>query len=419
MGIRSGAAARVGMHLWAAARGAACFAWVTAGCSLLVSHDPAQCSRDADCVALGLRQTTCDTASKVCRVAAGGGAGLSGAAGEAGMPEAGAGQGGAANAGTGGASTAGGGNAAGSAGVGAGGSGNAAGSGAASGSENLGGTGGASSGGSADSGGSGGDPIPSWPTLANPASGVRVRVRSFCSGSLWMHLEAVASALTPDEAELKTGQEQDYNAPADWSGGRITAYNLGPGSGELEKVALTISGGVSYYSAQYIDGLGLPIEVVGFGGTCTADQTQACYAHQSDVATCPGFLKQGARCASASTYCLNAANQASTYCHALDGAISSCNGCPGGTTTDVYASLNGYANDAKWGAALNRGMAAQPDSMDASQFYQTTPYNTYAKWARSLCPNMLAFGHDDYNSTGPYFPSCDASELRITFCPAR
>jgi len=67
--------------------------------------------------------------------------------------------------------------------------------------------------------------------------------------------------------------------------------------------------------------------------------------------------------------------------------------------------------------ALNRGMTNNPDSDDASLFYQDPPYNTYAKWSHEVCPDIYAFSYDDWLAQGG-FRSCDGTELRISFCPS-
>jgi len=387
------------------------------GCSLLLAHDAKQCDTNADCEALGFQHWTCDTSAKVCISASGqGGSSVAGSS----------------SAGSGGAVSNGGGGAA---------NGGAANGGAPTGGATNGGTasggfagvmanGGAGAGGtmgmagSAGSGGSGGSAgaIPAWPTLTPLSSGIRVRVRSFCSGSLWLHIANTGNVtLSPDDLEIPSGQEHDYTAPDPWNEGRITAYGGGPRGEELATVQLSVSAGTTYFTFHYMQALGLPAEVIGYGGNCTpSGDTQACFAHQSQVATCPeSFLVAGARCLSASTYCLN--NGAMPYCHALDSAISGCSGCPSGTTQDVYAGINGYGPKTaeQAAAALNRGMTSAPTDTDASHFYQQPPYNTYAKWAHRICPQILAFPHDDFNSSGVAYPACSATELRITFCPAR
>ena len=296
----------------------------------------------------------------------------------------------------------------GSSGTGTGGSTNKGGSG---------GTGGMAVGGSGNGGAA---PVPDWSTLPAPGNGMRVRVRSFCEGSLWLHLANNASTLLPDDVQLANGREQAYIAPSDWPAARIAAFGTGPRKDLLDKIDLSIAAGSAYYSLQYLDGFGLPMQVGGVGGNCTALQTKTCNAHQSDVATCPeDFLKQGARCLSASVHCQVPANQVTPYCHAFDSAIAACSGCPGGSTPEVYAGSGPYSTQPKFGAALNRGMLAEPDSTDASKFYKQPPYNSYAKWLLTLCPDVLAFPNDSYGKSGVVYPNCSASELRITFCPAR
>ena len=404
-------------HLPRGVRAALLVAFASAGCSLLLAHDASQCSRDADCEALGLAQATCDVATKVCKLPSGGG----------GQGGDGAGSGGGAAGRSGGAGTAGsvGGTAlaGGEAGMPDGGSAahggaiDVAGSGGSGGSMIIGGSGGKASGGS---GSGGAAPVPNWTTLPKVDNAVRVRVRSFCSGPLWLHVANANTTLMPDDVQLTTGNEQSYSAPLDWAEARVAAFGTGPRLALLDKVDLSITGGTSYYSLQYLDGFGLPMQVGGFGGTCTAQQTKTCNARQKDVATCPeNFLQDGARCVSASVYCQVPANQTSAYCHALDAAIAGCSGCPGGTTPEVYAGSGPYAAQARLGAALNRGMLSAPDSTDASKFFTQPPYNTYARWVHGLCPDIMSFPNDFYGASGVIYPNCSGTELRITFCPAR
>ena len=175
-----------------------------------------------------------------------------------------------------------------------------------------------------------------------------------------------------------------------------------------------------YYSLQYTAGFGLPLEIAGYGGGCSpVTHKRVCAAHESDVASCPAQLKDGSRCLSAAAYCSFQANLASSYCHALDGAIAGCSACPGGSTLDVYAGSGNYLNEARLGAALNRGTSTQPDETNSALFYQKAPYNTYAQWLHGFCPAAIAFPHDEYGTTADLYVSCKASELRITLCPAR
>ncbi|HEY0133561.1 MAG TPA: beta-1,3-glucanase family protein, partial [Nannocystis sp.] len=74
----------------------------------------------------------------------------------------------------------------------------------------------------------------------------------------------------------------------------------------------------------------------------------------------------------------------------------------------------------KWCAALNRGMLNDPESVDTSEYYQSTPHNTYSKWVHATCPGIYAFAYDDYPASGGEsgFRACKAPRLDITFCPA-
>ncbi len=400
------------------------------GCSALLHDEAAQCRTDGDCERLGFSNWTCDTPRRVCiapTVSGGGGeaggapsahggaTGVGGrsAMGEAGEAgEAGAGRGGEAQAGAdpGGESPTGG-SAASGAGAGGVPAGGALGAGA--------GTGGASAG----AGGSGSPPIPDWTPLAPAASGsVWLRVRSFCAQPLWLRAMSPESGpLSPDNAKLETNAGRDFKAPGEWLTGQVLAYGSGPGEVLLHSLSLSVSSGVSYFGLQYIEQFALPVEISAYGGSCTSiAHTRRCAARESAVSTCPeAFLKGDARCASPSSYCLAPPNQNAPYCHALDTAIKSCSGCPAGSTLDVYAGTGAYATEARLAAALNRGMTAKPDSKDQTLFYQQPPFNTYAKWLHGLCPTAIAFSHDDFGAAQTPYPACTASEIRITFCPAR
>jgi hypothetical protein len=182
---------------------------------------------------------------------------------------------------------------------------------------------------------------------------------------------------------------------------------------------MTLTGGVLNFNVTYVDWVGLPLEIVGAGGNCTAAQdTTGCYAKESAInAGCPeGFLRQGKKCLSARTYCLDPANQGGAYCHALDGVIA---GTPGahGSTPEAYACSGVYGQDPRMCAALNRAMTQSPDSADASLYYRNPPFNTYAKWVHEVCPDIYAFPYDDWQSHGG-FRACSGTELRITFCPS-
>jgi hypothetical protein len=261
---------------------------------------------------------------------------------------------------------------------------------------------------------------PPWPSAPPLANGIWVRVRNLCSFPIWIHAAGSPSVLAPDNAQLNTGDSRDYTAPTEWSASRVTAYVDGPGQGELEKAEMTFSGGTLNYNVTYVDWVGLPLEIIGYGGNCTAAQdTTGCYAKQSQILSgCPEpFLLQGKKCMAARSYCLAPANQGAAYCHALDSAIASCSDCPGGATPDVYACSGPYAQNPRMCAALNRGMTSDPDNSNAALYYQKPPFNTYSKWVHEVCPNIYGFPYDDWQSHGG-FRSCNGTELRITFCPS-
>ena len=190
------------------------------------------------------------------------------------------------------------------------------------------------------------------------------------------HSASGSNALTPDDAKLESGETRDYDAPKPFQSARVTAYKEGPRRGEADKVELNIGAdGTIHYNITYVDWLELPAEMWGFGGDCQNDDKIGCYVPVAHVLSgCPEpFLLDGARCNAARSYCLNAGNQSSAYCHALDSAISACSQCPAGTTTQVYACSGPYGGNPRACAALNRGMASDFDETDESRYYQIRP----------------------------------------------
>jgi hypothetical protein len=259
----------------------------------------------------------------------------------------------------------------------------------------------------------------SWPGIARTNAGKWVRVRNSCPFPLWLHSAGSAGVLQPDDKKLDPGQSHDFLAPNEWSAARVTAFTDGPRMNELEKAEMTITNGVLNYNVTYVDWVGLPLEIYGAGGDCNASHFTGCYASSDAILNgCPeGFLRDGRKCISPRTWCMDTRNQSHSLCHALDGAIASCAQCPKASTPDVYACSGPYANEPRWCAALNRAMTHAPDSSDASQFYRRNPHNSYARWVHQVCPDIYAFSYDDWLSHGG-FRSCRGDELRITFCPA-
>eukprot|EP01083_Nonionella_stella_P291132 990661_1 len=91
------------------------------------------------------------------------------------------------------------------------------------------------------------------------------------------------------------------------------------------------------------------------------------------------------------------------------------------TTTQVYACSESMSQDARLCAAINRGMYSYyGSSTDAnhSLFYQSSPYNEYAKFIHTGGAQEYAFPYDDYGGNGASgYETCDTNFLSVTFCP--
>jgi hypothetical protein len=277
---------------------------------------------------------------------------------------------------------------------------------------------------------------------ANPPC---LNVVNFCPFPIWIHAANSGTALAPDNAQIAQGTTQQFDMPSSFSAARINAYWQDPTNPQsdpnaFDKVELTFDNGVMNYNITYVDYVALPSRIEGVGPNCTKsgsfDPRVECNVPVSQILNgCPDGLLSGQRCLSAGLYCSDGNNQGQPYCHALDSAIQTCasqnpSTCGmatqlGNTTPNAY-SCSGYfdgqgnhTDGNKWCAALNRNMLAQPDSTDSAQYYQATPYNTYAKWVHETCPGIYAFAYDDYPSTAGQsgFRSCTASRLDVTFCP--
>jgi hypothetical protein len=256
--------------------------------------------------------------------------------------------------------------------------------------------------------------------LAPRTVGKWVRVKNMCPFPIWVHGAGSSGTLQPDDQQLATGTSRDYLAPNEWSAARVTAYGDGPRQNELDKAEFTFTGGVLNFNVTYVDWVGLPLEIVGVGGNCTASaDTTGCYAREDQVnTTCPqSFLHQGKKCLSARTYCLDPNNQGTAYCHKLDSAIANCPSCPKASTPEVFACSGAYAENPRWCAALNRAMTGDPDNGNSSLYYQNGAYNDYAKWVHQVCPDIYAFSYDDWLGHGG-FRACSGDEVRVTFCPS-
>jgi hypothetical protein len=265
-------------------------------------------------------------------------------------------------------------------------------------------------------------PTPDWPDGPG-ANGVSLRVRNLCPFPLWIGGDAKQGSLDPSRVQLNTGDIHNYDAPKTWETGRVNAFANSGDAEPREKVEMTFyendAGNHVGYNVTYVDWLGLPMEITSRGGDCNeASDTVTCPMKAADVVSgCPeSFLKDNDRCISPRSYCLNGHDD-NPYCHALDSAISSCSGCPQGSTAEVYACSGPYGGDPTHCAALNRGMTSDPDNPDEGLYYQNPPYNTYAKWVHQVCPGIYSFSYDDVHSHGGYRECAGGTEVRITFCP--
>jgi len=260
------------------------------------------------------------------------------------------------------------------------------------------------------------------PTVST--SGLLVRVMNNCPFPLWMHGQGGANVLQPDDAKLDPGETQDYDAHASFPSARVTAFVDGPRQNEIQFVEMNFGNGELGYNISYVDYLGLPVEVDAQCGRT------ACYAPVSGILDgCPAHLREADRCRSPGGWCLDHAND--PYCKALDASaqqalshpkcqqdLASWGGSPSqiGTTPSVYGCRDFWATSAFCCALVNRGMVGAADPFDVCAFYESTPYNTYARWVHERCPQIYAFPYDDAGEQGGYH-QCQTRELRITWCP--
>jgi hypothetical protein len=274
-----------------------------------------------------------------------------------------------------------------------------------------------------------------------------------CGFPLTIHAaNNAAVVLEPDNTVLAPGARQQYAVPAEWPAGRVTAYYLDPAQNPEahDKVEMTVTGGVMNYNITYVDWVSLPAEMVAVGPACAPtdqfDPKIGCYVPRDEILDgCPAELLVGERCLSAGLFCADPGNQALPYCHALDAKIAECAAMHpetcgvaaqlGDATPQAYACAGYFDSQPpncmpaapdchfegnKWCAALNRGMLADPESVDTAAYYQSPPFNTYAQWVHATCPGIYAFPYDDYpsNAGESGFRSCASDRLDITFCPA-
>lgn len=268
--------------------------------------------------------------------------------------------------------------------------------------------------------------------------GVEVVVTNGCPFDLWIHATGKEGTLQPDNAHLVQGATQSYQGPVTWTAARVAAYLDAPDSsgnpqGPSDKIEANfyVTNGSQYVNSDitYVDWVALPSEIqtTGTGSDCTTVGCEVPVA--SILAGCPASLLAGRECLSAGYYCLTSAKAASDpYCHALDAQIAACASqytdcaaAAGSTTTQVYSCSGAFfGNSPQYCAALNRNVLSAPGAgTPPSAFYQTAPYNTYAKWVHQTCPGIYAFPYDDFGSSNQSSDhTCTgATRMSVTFCP--
>eukprot|EP01083_Nonionella_stella_P173711 600018_1 len=124
-------------------------------------------------------------------------------------------------------------------------------------------------------------------------------------------------------------------------------------------------------------------------------------------------------------------------CSAFDTILRKCSNdgyCSSGLTTpQVYAcsgSLSRDSQDARLCAALNRGRYSYKNKLQSQSnsdlFYQSSPYNEYAKFIHTGGAQEFAFPYDDYGvwtandhgySDQSGYRTCETNFLSVTFCP--
>jgi len=265
------------------------------------------------------------------------------------------------------------------------------------------------------------------PTITT--SGLLVRVMNNCSFPLWISGSGNAggNVLQPDQAKLDPGGERDYDAHTSFSSARVTAFKNGPDQNEYQFVEMNFGNGQLGYNISYVDYIAVPVEVDAACGLT------ACYAPAATLLEgCPTQLRESDRCRSPGGWCINHAGD--PYCKVLDQTATAALGlakCKSdlnswlagggsqnniGTTPSVYGCRDFWASSPYCCAIVNRGMVAAADPYAVCHFYETTPYNTYARWVHQQCPGIYAFPYDDAGEQGGYH-QCATREVRITWCP--
>ena len=294
----------------------------------------------------------------------------------------------------------------------------------------VGGTSGTTHGGGSAVGGQPGAPfVPEAPYVAPTHTGNLIHVKNGCSFPLWLHGVGGGAVLMPDDLKLNAGDTHDYTV-GDWPYAWVTAYLDGPQKTLIDRAELTLfPAGLTSYKLSYIDGIGLPMDLVAIG-TGSDCKRVGCYATEAQVvAQCPDGLLSGKRCLSAGSYCKDPANTGKPYCHALDSSITKCaakvpgcQGVTGASTANAYNCDKAFGAEPTLCAAVNRGLLDDPTNSDNAVFYRTEPHNSYAAWLHGICPGLNAFPYDDSHTSDDAFHACQggtkSTQLNLTFCPA-
>lgn len=279
-------------------------------------------------------------------------------------------------------------------------------------------------------------PTPSPNPGPNPPpanGGVTIKVTNQCPFNIWIHAQGVQGVLQPDHAQISPKSSRSYTAPGLWQSGRVEAYVGGPNKDQLEKVEMTFDKTPQgeqalNYNITYVDWVGLPVQVssIGTGGDCKPAGCSRPVAQLLDG--CPAGLKEGNRCWSERSYCLNPANAGKPICTKFESKIAECankyadcRGAAGSKTPEVQACSGAFfSQNPKYCAAINRGMLDDPMNANIGLYYKKGPYNEYSKWVHDVCPGIYALAYDDFppaaNESG-YHSCTGGRQLDITFCP--
>lgn len=276
---------------------------------------------------------------------------------------------------------------------------------------------------------------PTFPACTDPPC---MNVYNNCPMTLWTHAISTIPIDDGTVRELPPNAQFQYAGYGPFGGGRIYAYyqqpsvlqnTSAPVSPYNQFIEMTITSGPAVsggwtqnYDISYVDFLTLPVSVQAESG-CPATICGGQFADWSEkLQECPTALLNVANgvgtCAGSYNYCITP-DGTTTY----DDVMSYCSkmqvahGYPG---SDVYGGVfpsEPSSNVGFWDgvAAWNRGTLA--GDADAGDYYQTEPYNDYARMIHvDLNCLVYAFSTDDHqNQSG--FTQCSSPVLDVVWCP--